>query len=75
MPNVCSTDPNINKHMIWYGRRYIISAVTKYRYSHGNPRRQCRRKYRPILVLRRKKKNAVVKDFTSVVFIFTFYSI
>ena len=40
----------------------------------GGGIRQCRRKYRPMLVLRRQK-NAVVKVFTYAVFLFRFYSV
>ena len=40
----------------------------------GGGIRQCRRKCRPMLVLRRQK-NVVVKVFTSAVFLFRFYSV
>ena len=41
----------------------------------GGGIRQCRHKCRPMLVLRRQRKNAVVKVFTYAVFLFRFYSV
>ena len=56
-------------HYINKKRKYENAAM-----GIGGRIRQCRRKCRPMLVLRRQK-NAVVKLFTYAVFLFRFYSV